>query len=165
MVAQIAIVFILFMAMLAVVLIASTMGWIGPTITRFFMFWFGCIPIRSMIAFTAFYVAYNNQDGIINYMDTILPFMTGLISVGFASTWVRGIQWKKLNGNKLQIGGFGGPVYWQDQRLAHSLLYGMFTVGHLMGWKNAYLLLVADVMLGGVTNIAHNLSVLQWNNS
>jgi hypothetical protein len=53
-------------------------------------------------------------------------------------------------------GAFGGQVWWNDLRLVHSILYGLFAFNAITGRQRiAWIILLADVFIGFVSFIYH----------
>lgn len=48
----------------------------------------------------------------------------------------------------IKIGGFGGPAYWHPFRLVHGVTYVVFGLLAMANIKQAYLILLLDVLIG-----------------
>jgi hypothetical protein len=63
------------------------------------------------------------------------------ISFGFIYIWVNGLR-------KTGPETFGDPIWWNDLRPLHSLLYAIFAVLALNGNEHAWKVLLLDVIIG-----------------
>jgi hypothetical protein len=63
------------------------------------------------------------------------------ISFGFMYIWVNGLR-------KTGPETFGDPIWWNDLRPLHSLLYAIFAVLALNGNEHAWKVLLLDVIIG-----------------
>ena len=48
----------------------------------------------------------------------------------------------------IKIGAFGGPAYWHPFRLVHGVTYVVFGLLAMANIKQAYLILLLDVLIG-----------------
>lgn len=104
---------------------------------RIALFVFGCIGSRSLLVLAA-----RNQ--------TILPYLgyfAIIVSIGFMYQY---LQYKPAN-----TGAFGGRVWWNDLRPVHSVLYGLFAYGAVTHHRNAWTILLADLLIGIIGFLVH----------
>jgi hypothetical protein len=95
-------------------------------------FIFGCLLSRIILVLIAKYI--NNK---------YLPYMslfTLIIGVGFIYTSII---------NK-KIGFFGSKIWWNNYRLIHSFNYILFSLAAYYKNRNSWIILLVDVLLGGL---------------
>jgi len=97
--------------------------------TRQFLFLFGCIGSRSLLA----YLAYKEDH------KDLLTWITTIIGIGL---WI--VYFFKLRNSGFEA---GGKIWWNHLRPIHGTLYLLFAYFNHTGIKNSYLLLVIDVLL------------------
>lgn len=119
-----------------IVHISFIKGLLSVAIYRFFIFWFACIPARTLLA----WLAHNGHN--------ITPITT-CIGIGMLYKFITE-QHKKNKGGKMNQGAFGNTPYWHNARLIHGVLFLLYSV-----YNNAYIL-YADVVVGIVTKILYN---------
>ena len=100
-----------------------------------FLFLFACLPARLGAA----YVAYR--------FPTWLPWM-GLLAAIVACNWLFGSF-------SHTTGFFGGNVWWASMRAVHACIYLLFATMAFAKVPQAYLLLVADALVGLVAGVVH----------
>jgi hypothetical protein len=100
---------------------------------RFLLFLFGCIPSRLFLVFLAKY-----GDKTVRNILSIITFMIG---TGFMFIYIGG-----LRKTGLETG--GDVIWWNDLRPIHSLLYYGFSILTYYNYKNAWQLLLLDVIIG-----------------
>jgi len=101
--------------------------------TRQYLFLFGCIGLRSLLA----YIAYKE------YYKDLLTIITSVIGIGLWTIYIF-----KLRDEAIEA---GGKVWWNHLRPVHGTIYLMFAYFNHTGSKNAYVLLVIDVIIGLVS--------------
>lgn len=89
------------------------------------LFWTACIPARVTLTSLA--------------TQSLLPLRMYAAVVSYR--WTSGLE----NGH---VGGFGGPAWWRDQRLAHGILWGSYAVTD--DWR----FLAADTVFGALNWIS-----------
>ena len=100
---------------------------------RFLLFLIACIGVRTLFVFIAK-----------NTSVTYLPYLgyLGLLpAVGFAYIYLTG---SRKTGQEV----FGEKIWWNDLRPLHSLLYFLFAYNAIIGNRNAWMYLLADVLIG-----------------
>jgi hypothetical protein len=102
-----------------------------------------CVPIRLLIVFVAWFGMRWKGYNIVRYALGVMGLMVG---VGFLYLHVSGDRPLSVAGDK---------AWWN--RLAHSLFYFAFGVRVLMGDKDAYLFLLADVVYGVGSFLVHHI--------
>lgn len=110
------------------------------------LFYLGCIPTRLLFVYLG-YMANHHQMS--KEMRTLFLSTTLVIGIGFLMIYTMG--WRKTG---LEVG--GGKIWWNSLRPIHSANYLLFTLGSLMGWKNAWWFLVLDVVIGMIAKINHS---------
>ena len=100
---------------------------------RFLLFLVGCIGSRSLLAYIAKTVNKTN----LMYMG----YLALLPAIGFAYIFISG-------GRKTGPEVFGGKIWWNNLRPVHSLLYFLFAYNAIVGNTNAWMYLLADVVIG-----------------
>jgi hypothetical protein len=116
---------------------------------RIIMFLLICIPLRSLFAWWASWEEERQRqrpdlDRGSKESYVIIGLITLIISFGFLAT-----SYMRYNGvEKFQQGFGGGKVYWSS--LLHGILYLLFTVLWFVKVKDAYGVLVADIVIGMV---------------
>ena len=97
--------------------------------TRQFLFLFGCIGSRSLLA----YLAYKEDH------KDLLTWITTIIGIGL---WIVYIF-------KLRNSGFeaGGKIWWNHLRPVHGSLYLLFAYMNHTGFIYSYVILVIDVVI------------------
>lgn len=119
--------------------------------TRFLMFLLGCIPVRLLFVVLAYLLARNklsiwflNKKNNKQYLRR-LAYLAILPMLGFIIIWAFGLR---KTGRETQ----GREIYWNFARPIHAGLYLFFILSVLgnnkMFVKNAYLWLLADVVIG-----------------
>lgn len=102
-------------------------------------FFFGCMVARLIMV----YIAKNIN---INYLP-YYGFITLIISIMFFKNYIKYFH-KNIN-----IGFFGNKVWWNNNRLIHSLLYFIFSIMAFYKNKNSWIILLLDTMFGLITFI------------
>lgn len=112
-----------------------------PLQKRFLLFLGGCIPAR--LALTA--LAKYSSPQSLPYMTIItLPIAIGFLYLYFTGQRTTGIETQ------------GAPIWWMPFRIIHGLLYLLFSALAFMRYKNAYMVLLADTLLGLVLFLFHH---------
>lgn len=97
------------------------------------MFLFGCMGSRFMLTFLAK-----------TYPEVVLKplgIAALVISVGFMTIWMFGLR-------KTGIETGGKPIWWNNLRPVHSILWALFAFFALKGDTRAWMILLADTLLG-----------------
>ena len=97
--------------------------------TRQTLFLFGCIGVRSVLAF----IAYKE------YYKDLLTIITSVIGLGLWTIYIF-----KLRDQAIEA---GGKVWWDHLRPIHGSIYLIFAYLNHIGNENAYVLLVIDVLI------------------
>jgi hypothetical protein len=100
---------------------------------RFILFLFGCIGTRSLLV----YIAKTTNKTILMYMG----YLALLPAIGFFYLFLTG---SRQTGAEV----FGGKIWWNDLRPIHSILYGLFAYLAITKNKNAWKVLLIDVLIG-----------------
>ena len=95
------------------------------------LFLFGCMGTRFALTFLA-----KTQPAILRP----LGIAALVISIGFMTIWAFGLR--KIGPEA------GGPVWWDNLRPVHSLLWALIAVFALYGDKNTWKILLADTLFG-----------------
>ena len=107
---------------------------------RIAYFLIGCMGSRSLFV----YLAYSASPKMLLYMGCLAT----IVALGFFYSYMR---YKTTD-----TGAFGGKVWWNDLRLVHSVLYGLFAYNAITGRQRmAWIILFADVFIGFVSFLYH----------
>ena len=100
---------------------------------RFLLFLIGCIGTRSLFVV----LAKRANTEYLKYMG----YLSLLPAIGFIYIFFTGSR--KTGGET-----FGDKIWWNNLRPLHSLLYFLFAYNAIIGNKNAWIYLLADVLIG-----------------
>ena len=109
---------------------------------RFLLFLFGCIGVRFLFVLIAKYI----NPKYLKY----LGYLALLPAIGFMYMFLTG---SRKTGN----GAFGGKIWWYNLRPIHSILYFIFAYNAILGNKQSWVYLLADVLLGLISFLIHYL--------
>ena len=108
---------------------------------RMMMFLIGCIGMRSLFVIIA------------KYIDTkylkYLGYLALLPAIGFLYIYLTG---SRKSGPET----FGAKIWWNDLRPLHSILYFLFAYNAIIGNKQAWLYLLADVLFGLISFLIYH---------
>jgi hypothetical protein len=107
---------------------------------RMVMFLIGCIGVRSLLVIIA-----KNNPKYLKY----LGYLALLPAIGFMYIYLTGSR-------KTGAETFGQKIWWNDLRPVHSILYFLFAYNAILGNKNAWIYLLADVVIGLVSFLIHH---------
>lgn len=110
---------------------------------RFLLYLGGCIPIRFGLVWLAKILPpiYLKYMGIL----TLIP------AFGFIYLYLTG---KRTTG----VETMGAPIWWAPFRIIHGIMYLLFSIAAITQYKDAYLILLVDVLLGLVLFLWHHFS-------
>ena len=108
---------------------------------RFLMFLIGCIGVRSLFVIIAKYV----NTKYLKY----LGYLALLPAIGFMYIYLSGIR-------NTGLGAFGEKIWWNHLRPVHSILYFLFAYNAIIGNKNAWLYLLADVLIAFISFLIYH---------
>ena len=100
-------------------------------------FLFGCMFARLLMVYIAKIIN-------INYLP-YYGLITLIISVMFLKNYI--------NNSNFETGFFGNRVWWNNNRLIHSLLYFIFSIMAFYKNKKAWIVLLIDALIGLITFI------------
>jgi hypothetical protein len=100
---------------------------------RMLLFLIGCIGIRSLFVVIAKYVN-------TNYLK-YLGYLALAPAIGFLYIYLTGSR-------KTGPETMGEKIWWNDLRPIHSIFYFLFAYNAIIGNKQAWVYLLADVLLG-----------------
>ena len=100
---------------------------------RIFMFLFGCIGVRVLFVIIAKYIN-------IEYLK-YLGYLALLPAIGFIYIYL-------TDSRKTGPETFGAKIWWNQLRPVHSILYFLFAYNAIIGNKNSWIYLLADVIIG-----------------
>ncbi len=100
---------------------------------RFLLFLFGCIGTRLFFTFFA-------KNAPINILR-IMGYITILPAIGFFLIYTFGLR--KTGGETL-----GKPIWWNNLRPIHGVLYGLFSYFAIQGNPNSWKILLGDTLFG-----------------
>lgn len=113
------------------------------------LFFLGCIPARLLLVYIAYFllnIEKKDKKDLYSFYSFLLITMT--IGVGFWTIY--GMGWRKTG---MEVG--GGKIWWNSLRPVHGTNYLLFTLLAYMGWKHAWIFLLADVVIGIVAEWVH----------
>ncbi len=108
---------------------------------RFLLFLIGCIGTRLLFV----YAAKNAGPKYLPY----LGYLALLPSIGFTYIFLTG---SRPTGGET----FGQPIWWNNLRPVHALLYGLFAHQAINKNASAWRILLLDVAIGLVSFLAHH---------
>ena len=100
---------------------------------RFLLFLIGCIGTRTLLV----YLAKIANTTYLKYMG----YLALLPAIGFFYLYLSGAR--KTGGEV-----FGEKIWWNDLRPIHGLMYSLFAYNAINGNDNAWIYLLADVVIG-----------------
>ena len=109
------------------------------------LFFLGCVPARLLLAYIA-YALLKNSDKSDNKTLHAFVAVTFVIGVGFWTIYLNG--WRKTGTET-----FGQQIWWNSLRPVHGSIYLLFSLAALLGYKDAWVLLFADVCLGVIAEL------------
>jgi uncharacterized membrane protein YfcA len=98
------------------------------------LFLIGCIPTRLLLAFIAYYI--DNHP-----LKKIFALFTLMIGIGFLTIYFKGLR-------KTGMETEGRPIWWNNLRPVHGFLYILFSILYMLNVKNAWIILLIDVVIG-----------------
>ena len=118
------------------------------TSTRYALFLFGCIGLRSLIAYSAYYLS--NHKSVRNTNILIVLAIFGiLIGLGFLTIFITGSR-------KTGLETGGEKIWWNGLRPIFGLLWLLFGITALKGIKWCWIFLLFDVIVGVTSFIIHH---------
>ena len=108
---------------------------------RFLLFLIGCIGTRSMFVIIAKYIS-------IKYLK-YLGYLALLPAIGFMYIYLTG---SRKTGAEV----FGEKIWWNNLRPLHSILYFLFAYNAIIGNKQSWIYLLADVLVGLISFVIHH---------
>jgi hypothetical protein len=108
---------------------------------RMLMFLIGCIGVRSLFVVIA---KYTN----INYLK-YLGYLALMPAIGFLYIYLTGSR-------KTGPETMGEKIWWNNLRPIHSILYLLFAYNAIKGNKQAWIFLLADVLLGLISFLIYH---------
>jgi hypothetical protein len=108
---------------------------------RMLLFLIGCIGVRSLFVVLAKYIN-------IKYLK-YLGYLALVPAVGFMYIYLTGSR--KTGGET-----FGEKIWWNDLRPVHAILYILFAYNAIIGNKQAWIYLLADVLFGLISFLIHH---------
>lgn len=110
------------------------------------LFFLGCVPARLLLAYIAYALLKNSDNKTLLHAFVAV---TVVIGVGFWAIYLNG--WRKTGTET-----FGQQIWWNSLRPVHGSIYLLFSLAALLGYKDAWVLLFADVCLGVIAELGHN---------
>ena len=112
------------------------------------LFFLGCIPARLLLVYIS-YALLKKSDKTLLYTFVAITLAIG---IGFWVIYLKG--WRKTGTET-----FGQKIWWNAFRPVHGSLYMLFSLAALLGYRDAWVLLFADVCLGVVAELGNNKSI------
>ena len=108
---------------------------------RILLFLFGCIGARLALVYVAKTIS-------LQYLP-VLGYAALLVAIGFMYFFITGTR---------QTGAevFGDKIWWNNLRPVHAALYGLFAYNAIQKNRNAWMFLLADVIIGIVAFVRHH---------
>lgn len=121
---------------------------LSPIQKRFTLFLGGCIPVRLLAAWVAYYLSRNNTNGL-----RLLAGLAVLPVICWAIILIFGLR---KTGAETQ----DAPIWWNFMRPIHMLLYTIFIYLALSKdinkQKQAWIVLVCDAVIGLIAFLWHH---------
>ena len=108
---------------------------------RMLLFLIGCIGVRSLFVVIAKYVS-------AKYLK-YLGYLALLPAIGFIYIYLTGSR-------KTGPETFGEQIWWNNLRPIHAIFYFLFAYNAIKGNKQAWIYLLADVLVGLVSFLIHH---------
>jgi hypothetical protein len=108
---------------------------------RMLMFLIGCIGVRSLFVIIAKYIN-------TNYLK-YLGYLALLPAMGFIYIFLTG---SRKTGPEV----FGDKIWWNNLRPIHAILYLLFAYNAIIGNKQAWMYLLADVLIGLISFLIYH---------
>jgi len=108
---------------------------------RMLMFLIGCIGVRSLFVIIAKYIN-------TNYLK-YLGYLALLPAMGFIYIFLTG---SRKTGAEV----FGDKIWWNNLRPIHAILYLLFAYNAIIGNKQAWMYLLADVLIGLISFLIYH---------
>ena len=108
---------------------------------RILLFLFGCIGTRLFLVYLAKTVS-------IQYLP-VLGYAALLVAIGLMYFFITGAR-------KTGFEVFGDKIWWNNLRPVHATLYALFAYYAIQKSPNAWMFLLADVILGLVAFVRHH---------
>ncbi len=108
---------------------------------RFLLFLFGCIGTRTLFL----YLAKNANTMYLTYMG----YLSLLPAIGFFYIFFTD---SRNTGKEV----FGDKIWWNNLRPIHGIMYSLFAYNAINGNQNAWIYLLADVIIGLVSFLIYH---------
>ena len=108
---------------------------------RMLLFLIGCIGVRSLLVVLAKSINIKHLK--------YLGYLALAPAVGFMYIYLTGSR--KTGGET-----FGEKIWWNDLRPVHAILYFLFAYNAIIGNKQAWIYLLADVLFGLISFLMHH---------
>jgi len=108
---------------------------------RILLFLIGCIGVRSLFVVIAKYIN-------TNYL-IYLGYLALLPTIGFIYIYLTG---SRQSGPET----LGDKIWWNNLRPIHAILYLLFAYNAIIGNKQAWIYLLADVLFGLISFLIHH---------
>jgi hypothetical protein len=117
--------------------------------------WFsvGCVCVRSLLPVAAGVLGSRDNRATLSIMGVVCL----LIGLSFA------IQYTWHDDKKNAHGGFGGPVWWNNMRIIHAVLYilfGFLAIGD-RSYRYAWVVLAVDIILSCLIVLRRHMNTIQ----
>ena len=107
----------------------------------FLFFLIGCIGVRLLFVIIAIYIN-------IKYLK-YLGYLALLPAIGFMYIYL-------TRSRNTGVGAFGEKIWWNDLRPIHSILYFLFAYNAIIGNKQSWIYLLADVFIALISFLIHH---------
>lgn len=109
---------------------------------RFALFLFACIPVRILLAYVASIAS----------LSLLKIIAAGALLIAFSFFYLFAFGARKTGFET-----FGQPIWWNNLRPLHGILYLLFAINAFKGNRSAYMYLVLDVFIGLVSFIVFHM--------
>lgn len=108
---------------------------------RILMFLIGCIGVRFLLVIIAKYI----NAKYLKY----LGYLALIPATGFIYIYLTGSR-------KTGAETFGEKIWWNNLRPVHSILYFLFAYNAIIGFKQSWIYLLVDVLIGLISFLIHH---------
>ena len=107
------------------------------------LFFLGCIPLRLLLVYIAYALLKNSNKTL------LYAFVAITLAIGIGLWIIYLKDWRKTGTET-----FGQKIWWNALRPVHGSIYVLFSLAALLGYRDAWVLLLADVCLGVVAELS-----------
>lgn len=112
------------------------------------LFYLLCIPMRLLLVYIA-YILLDSSPSSSSFLRYAMIAILTVIGIGFWTIYLKG--WRKTG---VETG--GKLIWWNNLRPIHGSLYLLCALLAISGVKNAWVILLIDVLFGFFASVVHN---------